>query len=122
MDMEMIWPGCEPKYFCKGGWTGESADGQGQLNAVQRCHRNYLCLTYGVQSSTVTAIHDLANDGKRFEFFSPANNAGYGKLYVQEVDKSSAIVSEFKDTLGPNGCTEAPNEHFGSGDRGCRRR
>jgi hypothetical protein len=28
--MEMIWPGCEPKYFCKGGWTGESAGSRKQ--------------------------------------------------------------------------------------------
>lgn len=51
-------------------------------------------------------ITDLAEGGKRFEFFSPARNAGYGKLYVQEVDGTGVITREFKNTLGPDGLIE----------------
>ncbi|MDH0868219.1 RHS repeat-associated core domain-containing protein [Mitsuaria sp. GD03876] len=58
-------------------------------------------------------ITDLADAGKRFEFFSPARNAGYGKLYVQEVDSTGAIVREFKDTLGPRGLIETKWVHGG---------
>jgi hypothetical protein len=58
-------------------------------------------------------ITDLAGGGKRFEFFSPARNAGYGKHYVQEVDGTGAIVREFKNTLGPDGLIETKWIHGG---------
>lgn len=51
-------------------------------------------------------IIPLQQDMKRFEFFSPARNEGYGKFYVQEVSSTGAILSEYKDTVGPNGLIE----------------
>lgn len=51
-------------------------------------------------------IIDLPEGGKRFEFFSLANNEGYGKLYVQEVNAQGKIMKEFKDTIGPEGLIE----------------
>ena len=56
-------------------------------------------------------ITDLADGGKRFEFFSPARNAGYGKRYVQEVDSTGAIAREFKETIGPKGVIETKRLH-----------
>jgi hypothetical protein len=58
-------------------------------------------------------ITDLEAGGKRFEFFSPARNEGYGKLYVQEVDGSGAVVREFKNTVGPDGLIETKWIHGG---------
>ncbi|NTW38877.1 MAG: hypothetical protein HGA44_03145 [Cellulomonadaceae bacterium] len=40
------------------------------------------------------------------QFFSPANNPGYGKLYVQEIDAAGRVLREWKDTLGPHGLIE----------------
>src|SRR4051812_24225829 len=39
----------------------------------------------------------------RMQFFSPANNPGYGKMYVQTIDSSGRVLQEFKDTMGPDG-------------------
>ncbi|HZC69861.1 MAG TPA: hypothetical protein VE442_04125 [Jatrophihabitans sp.] len=49
---------------------------------------------------------NLADGNLRMQYFSPANNPGYGKLYVQTIDPSGRIVTEFKDTLGPGGLIE----------------
>lgn len=49
---------------------------------------------------------DLPGGGHRLQFFSPANNPGYGKLYIQELDVSGKVVKEYKDTLGPDGLIE----------------
>jgi hypothetical protein len=51
-------------------------------------------------------ITDLPEGGYRMEFFSPAENPGYGKLYVQVIDADGGVVSRFKDTLGPDGLIE----------------
>jgi hypothetical protein len=48
----------------------------------------------------------LPGGGYRLQFFSPADNPGYGKLYVQEIDRSGNIVSRYKDTMGPDGLIE----------------
>jgi hypothetical protein len=42
----------------------------------------------------------------RMEFFAPATNAGYGKLYVQVIDSTGRVTVEFKDTMGPAGLIE----------------
>ena len=42
----------------------------------------------------------------QLEHFAPANNAGYGKLFVQFVDKDGQRVAQYRDTLGPNGLIE----------------
>lgn len=51
-------------------------------------------------------ITNLSRGGKRFEFFYPARNSGYGKRYVQEVDGTGVRVREFKETIGQNGIIE----------------
>ncbi len=48
----------------------------------------------------------LPGSGYRLEFFSPANNPGYGKRYVQDIDAQGVRIREFKETLGPNGVIE----------------
>jgi RHS repeat-associated protein len=48
----------------------------------------------------------LPDGGYQLRFFSPANNPGYGKLYVQEIDAQGVVVREFKDTMGPDGLIE----------------
>jgi hypothetical protein len=50
----------------------------------------------------------VEQDGGRFrlEFFSPAENPGYGKLYVQTIDAEGRILARYKDTVGPNGLIE----------------
>ena len=48
----------------------------------------------------------LEGGGHRLQFFSPANNPGYGKLYVQDVDEAGRVLREYKDTLGPDGLIE----------------
>jgi hypothetical protein len=32
-DMEVIWPGCEPEYFCKGDWTAQISRRSGTFNS-----------------------------------------------------------------------------------------
>ena len=49
---------------------------------------------------------DLAEGGKRLEFFSPARNEEYGKRYVQEVDQSGSVAREYNETFGPEGLIE----------------
>ncbi len=49
---------------------------------------------------------DLEGGGKRLEFFSPANNPGFGKRYVQDIDVNAAVIQEFKETYGPDGLLE----------------
>lgn len=49
---------------------------------------------------------ELSGGGYRLQFFSPANNPGYGKLYVQEIDSQGNVVREFKNTIGPDGLIE----------------
>lgn len=56
---------------------------------------------------------ELGNGGYRLEFFSSANNPGYGKLYVQEIDQAGAVVREFKNTMGPDGLIETKWVHGG---------
>jgi uncharacterized protein YukE len=48
----------------------------------------------------------LSGGGYRMRFFAPANNPGYGKLYVQEIDSSGTVISDYKDTVGPQGLIE----------------
>lgn len=55
----------------------------------------------------------LPGVGYRFQFFSPANNPGYGKLYVQVIDSTGNVIEEFKNTLGPNGLIETKWVHGG---------
>jgi hypothetical protein len=56
---------------------------------------------------------DLPGGGHRLQFFSPANNPGYGKLYVQELDAEGNVIKEYKDTLGPDGLIERKWVHGG---------
>jgi hypothetical protein len=56
--------------------------------------------------STAFRIETLEGGGHRLSFFSPANNAGYGKLYVGEFDASGLPIRRYKDTLGPEGLIE----------------
>lgn len=58
-------------------------------------------------------ISNLSKGGKRFEFFSPAKNKGYGKKFIQEVNSEGQIIREFKDTLGPKGLIERKFIHGG---------
>jgi len=53
--------------------------------------------------STDFRISELSAGLRRLEFFSPANNAGYGKRYVQEVDAFGRVVREYKETISPSG-------------------
>lgn len=48
----------------------------------------------------------LPGGGYRLQFFSPANNPGYGKVYVQQIDSGGNIISRYKDTIGPDGFIE----------------
>ena len=48
-------------------------------------------------------ITELEDGTIGMEFFSPAYNAGYGKLYVKILDHDGGIVEWFKDTMGPRG-------------------
>jgi RHS repeat-associated protein len=56
--------------------------------------------------SEAFVIRETEAGGYQFEFFSPANNPGYGKQYVQRVDASGRIVREYKNTIGPEGVIE----------------
>ena len=49
---------------------------------------------------------ELPGGGYRLQFFSPANNPGYGKLYVQEIDRTGNVLRRYKDTIGPDGFIE----------------
>lgn len=51
-------------------------------------------------------VTELHGKGKRLEFFSPAENAGYGKRYVQEIDSKGNIMKHYKETIGPKGLIE----------------
>lgn len=56
--------------------------------------------------STNFQAQNLGNGQYKMQFLSPANNPGYGKLYVQEIDSSGTVLKEYKDTLGPDGLVE----------------
>jgi hypothetical protein len=56
-------------------------------------------------------VSPLPNGGYRMQFSAPARNAGYGKVYVQEVDAEGRVISEFKDTVGPSGVVERKWNH-----------
>jgi hypothetical protein len=58
-------------------------------------------------------VTETGDGGHRLQFFSPANNPGYGKLYVQEIDADGQVVREYKDTLGPDGLIERKWIHGG---------
>jgi len=60
-----------------------------------------------------TQAQELSGGGYRLQFFSPANNPGYGKLYVQEIDSAGNVISEFKNTMGPDGLIETKWVHGG---------
>ncbi|MCB1214388.1 MAG: hypothetical protein KDK66_02810 [Deltaproteobacteria bacterium] len=45
----------------------------------------------------------LEGGGYRLEFFSPTNNPGYGKKYIQELTNGGKIIEDYKETWGPNG-------------------
>ncbi len=63
--------------------------------------------------STSFKATDLGGGKQRLEFFSPANTPGYGKRYVQEIDAHGNILSEYKETLGPQGLIETKWVHRG---------
>lgn len=56
--------------------------------------------------STDFRITGFGDGGFRMEFFSPADNPGYGKLYVETIGKGGEVVTRFKDTVGPDGLIE----------------
>lgn len=56
---------------------------------------------------------ELADGGKRLEFFSTANTPGYGKRYVQEIGSQGEVIREFKQTIGPSGVIETKWIHGG---------
>jgi hypothetical protein len=58
-------------------------------------------------------VTDLEDGRFRFEFFSAARNPGYGKRYVQVVGPTGEIISEYKETLGPEGLIETKWVHGG---------
>ena len=51
-------------------------------------------------------ITPVPGGGYRLEFFSPAENPGYGKVYVLTTDSTGRTISRYKDTLGPDGLIE----------------
>jgi hypothetical protein len=51
-------------------------------------------------------ITELGGGNRRLEFFSPANNPGYGKRYVQQIDDRGRVVRWYKETWGPGGLIE----------------
>jgi RHS repeat-associated protein len=53
----------------------------------------------------------LPNGGYRFQYFSPAKNPGYGKVYIQEVDDAGIVMREYKNTVGPDGIIETKWVH-----------
>jgi RHS repeat-associated protein len=65
--------------------------------------------------STDFTITELAGGVRRLQFFSPANNPGYGKRYLQEIDEFGRIVREYKETIGPEGVIEIKWVHGGPG-------
>jgi hypothetical protein len=52
----------------------------------------------------------------QLQYFSPANNAGYGKLYVQVLDRDGSVVENYRDTVGPDGVINRKWQDDGSND------
>jgi hypothetical protein len=46
--------------------------------------------------------------GYRLSFYSPANNEGYGKLYVQEISANGDVIREYKEVLYDGNVIEPP--------------
>lgn len=63
--------------------------------------------------STQFKVTDQEDGSFQFEFFSAARNPGYGKRYVQMVGAAGEIISEYKETLGPEGLIETKWVHGG---------
>ena len=45
----------------------------------------------------------LSGGGQMMQYFSPANNPGYGKLYVQYINEMGEVLGEYKLNIGPGG-------------------
>jgi hypothetical protein len=71
---------------------------EGELRAA--CNRFFRKATAKSRDYKITK---LSNGRYRLEYFSPADNDGYGKLYVGILDADSGTVERYKDTLGPGG-------------------
>ncbi|HEY0259682.1 MAG TPA: hypothetical protein VGC18_07515 [Lacisediminihabitans sp.] len=56
---------------------------------------------------------ELPGGGYRMQFSSPANNPGYSKVYVQEIDRAGQVLREYKNTMGPDGLIETKWVHGG---------
>ena len=56
---------------------------------------------------------ELPGGGYRMQFTSPANNPGYSKVYVQEIDRAGQVLREYKNTMGPDGLIETKWVHGG---------
>jgi hypothetical protein len=82
---------------------------QGDLTAAG--NRFYRGAT--AKSTDFQAI-ELLDGSYRLQFFSPASNPGYGKLYVQEIDRTGQVIREYKKTLGPDGLIETKWVHGGA--------
>ena len=78
----------------------------GKLGAA--CNRFFRGATSKCQDFRISP---LPNGGYRMQFFAPARNAGYGKLYVQEIDAEGVMIKEYKDTIGPTGLIERKWTH-----------
>jgi RHS repeat-associated protein len=113
---KLAWAGVEA-------WRAEQLAAKGLTFATKESARGALSGPLGAaanrffrdaaKNSQGFGITSTKGGGKIFKFFSPARSAGYGKIYVQEVDKSGAIVREFKDTVGPEGLIERKWLHGG---------
>jgi hypothetical protein len=66
-----------------------------------------------VKNSKEFQVTTYRSGRTRLQFFSPARNPGYGKLYVQDIDEQGAVIREYKDTMGPEGLIERKWVHRG---------
>ena len=92
---------CGSKAAARGGLTGEAGA------AANRFFRDATSKSIDFQAQ------ELGNSGYRLQFFAPANNPGYGKLYGQEIDAAGNVIKEFKNTPGPDGLIETKWVHGG---------
>ena len=42
------------------------------------------------------------DEGYKLQFYAPANNAGYGKVYVQEIGSNGVVQDQYRLTIGPD--------------------
>jgi hypothetical protein len=67
-EMEVIWPDCEPEYFCKGDWTAQISRRSDSDKSLQRCVERLRSIRVEILTVTRPSL-TLLNDFHDLQLF-----------------------------------------------------